>query len=379
MPKYGSVPKVSYGDSSSLGYQSDDDETEVAITDALRHAPSNNSGNDEAAPLLLGKKDKAKGSAKTNGATSSPEDQDFLHQLQATLRDTWSKCVAYLQALFQTIRSHEIWSSITAFLQSCWQTMCSAYATTLAAVKDSYAKMTSYLADTLEHLHTVLENNTFYATLQVLWSNLVFNWFTPVLYRGNDKKKLDPEDMELVPFPESCDTQHVGDTFRYYWERELRGRKEGVAEEGEEDGGSTHGSPKKKPSLTRALMYSFGREFATAGLLKLIHDCCIFVGPQVLNAMIYYLRDAEAPKGQGLGLTTLVTLSQLCMSFCLRHYFFSCYMVGLKIRTAVVVVVYQKALLLAAGERQTRTVGEITNLMSIDAKRLQGMLLIYLK
>ena len=376
MPKYGSVPKVSYGDSSSHGYQSDDDETEVAITDALSHAPTNN-GKDETAPLL-GKTDTAKGPETKNGANSSQEDQDVWHQLQSTFRETWSKCVAFVQALFQTIRSHTLWPTLAAFFQSCWQRICLAYATSVIFLKDSYSKTTSYLTETWDHLYALLENNTLFAALQVMWSNLVFNWFTPVLYRGNDNKKLDPEDMELVPFPESCDTQHVGDTFRYYWERELlRGR--GVAKEGEDgDGNITH-HPKKKPqstapSLTRALLYSFGREFATAGLLKLIHDCCIFVGPQVLNAMIYYLRDAEAPKGRGLGLTTWVTLSQLCMSFCLRHYFFSCYMVGLKIRTAVVVVVYQKALLLAAGERQTRTVGEITNLMSIDAKRLQGML-----
>jgi ATP-binding cassette subfamily C (CFTR/MRP) protein 1 len=38
-----------------------------------------------------------------------------------------------------------------------------------------------------------------------------------------------------------------------------------------------------------------------------------------------------------------------------------------------VVAVYRKALVLSAGERQTRTLGEITNLMSIDAQRLQDL------
>lgn len=211
--------------------------------------------------------------------------------------------------------------------------------------------------------------------LSTLWTNLVFNWFTPVLYRGNEKKKLDPEDMDLVPFPHDCDTHCVAEIFYRHWQEECdKARKEQAQAEKTKlpKGGHTKNKTQPMPSLVKALALSFGKEFLLAGLLKLVHDSCIFVGPQVLHAMIYYLRDADAPMSRGLGLTALVTVSQLLMSFCLRHYFFACYMVGLKIRTAIVVAVYEKALKLAAGERQTRTVGEITNLMSIDANRLQG-------
>jgi ABC transporter transmembrane region len=206
--------------------------------------------------------------------------------------------------------------------------------------------------------------------LSTLWTNLVFNWFTPVLYRGNEKKHLDPEDMDLVPFPHDCDTHCVAEIFYRHWRDECDKARKEQAEPTKtlQNGHKTNSTP----SLVKALALSFGKEFLLAGLLKFVHDCCIFVGPQVLNAMIYYLRDADAPISRGLGLTALVTLSQLVMSFCLRHYFFACYMAGLKIRTAIVVAVYEKALKLAAGERQTRTVGEITNLMSIDANRLQG-------
>ena len=37
------------------------------------------------------------------------------------------------------------------------------------------------------------------------------------------------------------------------------------------------------------------------------------------------------------------------------------------------VAVYEKALVLSAGERHNRSIGEITNLMSIDALRLQEL------
>lgn len=183
------------------------------------------------------------------------------------------------------------------------------------------------------------------------FDKLVFKWFTPILDRGNEKKKLDQDDLDLLPLPTDCMTDDVVMRFDYYWMREVQA-----------------GSP----SLIRALYQAFGADYIRAGILKLVHDLCVFVGPQVLHAIIVFLRDPAAPLWHGLALTAAVTLSQLTMSLCLRHYFFKCYTTGLRVRTAVVVAVYRKALLLSASERQQRTLGEITNLTSIDAQRLQG-------
>lgn len=191
------------------------------------------------------------------------------------------------------------------------------------------------------------------AMTRSFWSRLIFGWFTPILRRGNEKKRLDQEDLGLIPLPDDCSTQLVTNQFDIFWAEELQ---------------------KASPSLLKALFRAFGKEFIRAGFLKFVHDCSIFVGPQVLHAIIVFLRDPDAPLWYGLALTAAVTISQLTMSFCLRHYFFKLYTTGLRVRTAIVVTVYRKALVLSSGERQTRTLGEITNLMSIDAQRLQGTL-----
>ena len=185
------------------------------------------------------------------------------------------------------------------------------------------------------------------------WSLLIFGWFTPLLERGNAKKRLDQNDLELIPLPDDCETRHVSEAFDRHWKHQVEN--------------SEH------PSLLKALAYAFGRDFLRAGALKLVHDLCVFVGPQVLHGMIVFLRNPESPVYHGLLFTVAVTVSQLTMSLCLRHYFFKCYATGLRVRSAVVMAVYRKALLLSAGERQTRTLGEITNLMSIDAQRLQEL------
>jgi hypothetical protein len=359
---YGSIPAITY-DSGGDDDSSEDDPVAV-IDDALSHhdeedddeVPNGSTGRgsrrSETAPLLSSspthprKNPAVIGDGDYQDSDAFSEEEEEEDHKKRHLEDS----TKILEEWFQTVRdeARELYSSMYA-----WTTSQREPLQSMGHTLQDYALAVSL-------------------TITACWTNLVFAWFTPLLDRGNAQKKLDPEDMDLVPFPDHCDTQGIFATFEEYWQQELQNAAQ-QKEKSRKHG--TKSSKQPQPSLVTTLIRAFGREFAMAGLLKFIHDSCIFVGPQVLNAMIYYLRDAQAPVYHGLGLTLLVTSSQLAMSFCLRHYFFKCYMVGLKLRTAMVVAVYQKALVLAAGERQTRTVGEITNLMSIDAKRLQGTVL----
>lgn len=205
------------------------------------------------------------------------------------------------------------------------------------------------------------------------WSKLTFGWMAPMMRLGNAKKRLDPEDIIHIPLPTDCQTEYLTAAFEECWNNEL---KRCEIKKGGTNQSSTSPNDKgdHQPSLILALFRAFGADYLIGGfILKFIHDSCIFVGPQVLNGLILYLGSDVEPLSRGLGLTLAVTISQLCMSFCLRHYFFKCYKFGLMIRTAVIVAVYKKALVLSAGERDVRTLGEITNLMSIDALRLQEL------
>ena len=133
------------------------------------------------------------------------------------------------------------------------------------------------------------------------WYRLTFQWFTDILYRGNEQNRLDQEDLQIIPLPKTCETKFIMDTFDVFWKQELA---------------------KPSPSFVRALFRAFGKDYMVAGMLKLGHDLSIFVGPQVLHAIIVFLRTPEASVWEGLGLTLAVTVSQIAMSLCLRHYFF---------------------------------------------------------
>lgn len=197
------------------------------------------------------------------------------------------------------------------------------------------------------------------------WSRLLFLWFTPLLEAGYVKQFLEEDELTMLPLPVDCQTDSVMTKFEQAWEAN-----------------GTISNPNHR--LIRALWMAFGNEYMYAGALKLVHDLSIFVGPQVLHALIVFLKTPNAPLWHGLAWTAAVTCSQLTMSLCLRHYFFKCYATGLRVRTSIVRAVYQQALVLSAttststqengssssssssspgsGDQQ-RSMGQITNLV----------------
>ncbi|OQR88954.1 ATP-binding Cassette (ABC) Superfamily, partial [Thraustotheca clavata] len=179
------------------------------------------------------------------------------------------------------------------------------------------------------------------------WSSVFFSWLTPLLDLGN-KRPLEFNDLyQLNPNDQAV---NVSSSFQQYWEQELG---------------------KSTPRLWRALAKAFGWPFAYAGLLKLVHDSLQFVGPLVIKLIIEFLSDPNADVKMGMVYVAAIFVSGIVQSFALRQYFFLCFETGLRLRSAVVTAVYQKSLVLSASAKGKKSTGEITNLMSIDAQRLQ--------
>lgn len=256
-----------------------------------------------------------------------------------------------------------------------------------------------------------ISHNNLYEALSHYWSNLTFNWISPLLTLGNTKGQLSVEDLDTSPLPSDCETGRVYEVFVRCWEEELKrvnkrekqGKKScggsdkrkkgmdgGIAEENNDDDAMeaemdlldldlqnniNNNTNYQQPSLIRALYQAFGTDFLYAGLYKLIHDSNLFIGPQVLNHLIRFLRDENAPLSRGVWLVLIVTVSQIVMSISLRHYFYKCYTCGLRVRTAIVIAIYRKSLVLSLKERHAHGgPGEIANLVGIDAQRIQDLM-----
>ncbi|KAL4167731.1 hypothetical protein KRP22_013215 [Phytophthora ramorum] len=182
-------------------------------------------------------------------------------------------------------------------------------------------------------------------------SSALFSWVTPLMELGN-QRPLEHDDLYLL---DPANRAHdVSTEFQEAWRKQCS-------------------KPSGKPSLAWALASCFGGQIAKAGLLKLVHDSLQFVAPMLIKEIIAYLQNPEAPLSEGLVYAAIVFVSGVMQSFLLRNYFFHCFESGMRVRSAICTAVYSKSLVLSAAARQKKTTGEITNLMSIDAQRLQEL------
>jgi hypothetical protein len=131
--------------------------------------------------------------------------------------------------------------------------------------------------------------------------------------------------------------------------------------------------PKFQASLFGALRDSFGWTFMAAGILKLLSDAAIFVGPLALNQIISFLGDSSLPLWRGAVLVGAMAFAAIFQSLCLHQYFHRCLHVGMNVRSALTAAVYAKSLRLSRAERQERSSGQVVNLMSTDIAHLQEM------
>ncbi|XP_064886770.1 multidrug resistance-associated protein 1 isoform X3 [Columba livia] len=126
-------------------------------------------------------------------------------------------------------------------------------------------------------------------------------------------------------------------------------------------------------SLFKVLYKTFGPYFLMSFLFKAAHDLLMFAGPEILKLLINFVNNKAAPSWQGFFYTGLLFVSACLQTLILHQYFHICFVTGMRLKTAIVGVIYRKALVITNSARKTSTVGEIVNLMSVDAQRFMDL------
>ncbi|KAJ3280788.1 hypothetical protein HDU79_011375 [Rhizoclosmatium sp. JEL0117] len=172
-----------------------------------------------------------------------------------------------------------------------------------------------------------------------IFSTLTFHWMDPLMKLGY-KKDLEMEDLWAL--------RHV-------------------------DSANENSSP----SLLMALVKAYGLAFGFAALFKASQDMLSFIQPTFLRYIMEFTnswspenKGHEQPISRGFGIAVLMLFAAICQTFLLHQYFHTCIVIGMRVKAAVITAIYQKALRLSPAARQSSTIGEIVNLMSVDAGRL---------
>ncbi|KAI5097098.1 multidrug resistance-associated protein 1-like isoform X2, partial [Silurus meridionalis] len=129
--------------------------------------------------------------------------------------------------------------------------------------------------------------------------------------------------------------------------------------------------------LLRLLAKSFGPCFLSGTLCLLIHDAFMFSIPQLLSLLLDVVKDESTPLWKGYFFAFSMFLLSCLQSLCNHQYMYSCFAVGMRVKTAITGLVYRKSLVISSAARRTCTVGEIVNLVSTDTQKLMDFVVYF--
>ncbi|KAF9525987.1 multidrug resistance-associated ABC transporter [Crepidotus variabilis] len=194
-----------------------------------------------------------------------------------------------------------------------------------------------------------IENPTLTASVYSIWT---FSWMTPLMKKGSTA--VITED-DLPPLKTSDQSVNLG--------KDL-------------------GNAMSKHPLWSSLFIAYGGPYAAAAILKVLQDVLAFAQPQLLRWLLSYISlyqearfspDVRPSQVEGFMIAGLMFVTSIIQTICLNQYFQRTFETGMRVRAGLVTAIYTKALVLSNDERSSRASGDIVNLMSVDATRLQDL------
>jgi ATP-binding cassette subfamily C (CFTR/MRP) protein 2 len=182
------------------------------------------------------------------------------------------------------------------------------------------------------------------------FSILTFSWMGPLIAVGN-KKTLDLED---VPQLDPCDSVVGGfPTFRSKLEAEC-------------------GTINRMTTLNlaKALISSAWKEILLTAIMVIIYSLASYVGPYLIDTFVQYLNGRREFKNEGYILVSVFFAAKLVECLSQRHWIFRMQQAGIKVRSVLIAMIYNKGLTLSCQSKQGHSSGEIINFLSVDAERI---------
>uniref|UniRef100_A0A0F7ZCE2 ATP-binding cassette, sub-family C (CFTR/MRP), member 3 n=1 Tax=Crotalus adamanteus TaxID=8729 RepID=A0A0F7ZCE2_CROAD len=217
-------------------------------------------------------------------------------------------------------------------------------------------------------------------------SRITFWWFTSLVIQGY-KKPL--EDKDLWSLNADDKSEVIVQKLQKEWDKQKqRGKlKHDVSytKDSNQEMNHVDESPgetelmlniptkQKKPSFLKALLRSFGPYFLIGSFFKVIQDLLSFVNPQLLSMLISFVKNKDAPLWWGYLIAALMFFCAVLQTIILHHHFQYCFITGMRLRTGIIGMVYRKSLVITNSAKRSSTVGEIVNLMSVDAQRFMDL------
>uniref|UniRef100_A0A8C0F0H6 Canalicular multispecific organic anion transporter 2 n=1 Tax=Bubo bubo TaxID=30461 RepID=A0A8C0F0H6_BUBBB len=202
-------------------------------------------------------------------------------------------------------------------------------------------------------------------------SRLTFWWFTSMAVLGY-KRPL--EDKDLWSLNEDDTSKIIVQQLSKEWDKEKAECKHTKPRASSLEAEVLIRDKKhnRKPSFLKALLRTFGPYFLIGSFFKLIQDLLSFVNPQLV--LIGFIKNKDAPAWWGFLIAALMFICAVLQTLMLHQHFQYCFVTGMRLRTGITGVIYRKSLVITNSAKRSSTVGEIVNLMSVDAQRFMDLM-----
>ncbi|KAG9063053.1 hypothetical protein KI688_004653 [Linnemannia hyalina] len=129
----------------------------------------------------------------------------------------------------------------------------------------------------------------------------------------------------------------------------------------------------KDPQLIRLVLVAYGPQWIPVIIYRFMASVLLFISPELMNQLLSFTKsystDAPQPVALGIVLSFGMFFATILSAVMEGQYNQLIMNMGIEARTALISMIYRKALKLSPAARQTQTPGEINNHMSVDAER----------
>ncbi|KAJ6649924.1 Multidrug resistance-associated protein 1 [Pseudolycoriella hygida] len=222
-------------------------------------------------------------------------------------------------------------------------------------------------------------------------NQMFFLWFSPIMRIGY-RRPLTEDDLFDIP-PENTSRELVPTFDKYFahsierkrWRRNFMsklwhllhsslGKCSKNRKKFELGGDRANTQVKTDSSVIQAMIKAHGKPFFFASSLQFILIFLLFVRPFLLDELMNFISVADtAPVWQGLVLTFCLFFVTLISAVVNDQYVYITKLTGLRVKTTLMSALYGKALRISVFVKKGTTLGEIFNLMSVDALRFDSV------
>ena len=244
-----------------------------------------------------------------------------------------------------------------------------------------------------DHNQTVLPPHDYQGRIpeEDAWfpSKLLFLWMRPLFRRAAylSKHETGLQHEDLIPLPQIDHGAAIIANFQRSWNNTTTPPSPpppfstGSSKDHDDDHVK---SQQQTDRVRKAILAVVGRPFIVAGFIKLLNTALQFTFPILINLILRFIEDTQsgkitatdpwADRYRGYWLSAVLFGFIAAKAVTENQYFHRVMRSGYQTRVAISVAVYNKSLRLSNAERQQTTLGELVNLMQVDASKIEAFL-----